>query len=60
MLKAILAEPKVAVSHFFAAFIFIFGQTALKRGDQGQSAFPQAEEVKYKKASLGIKNSALV
>ena len=62
LLKAHLEEPKVADSHFFGFFIFLFGQTALKLSDHESSFMGwrgQIEKTK-KKVSFGITYSTVV
>lgn len=50
LLKANLAEPKVAVSHFFGFFIFLFGQTALKLSDHESSFMGWRGQIEKKKS----------
>lgn len=50
LLKANLAEPKVAVSHFFCFFIFLFGQTALKLSDHESSFMGWRGQIEKKKS----------
>ena len=52
LLKAHLEEPKVADSHFFGFFIFLFGQTALKLSDHESSFMGWRGQIEKKKKSL--------